>query len=196
MLKVGVAAIFGPQSAASADHIRSMLDSVEIPFIDTRWNYKPSARILGTKSEEYTINLHPDVETLSRAYMDIIEHYGWKTITILYENNDSMMRMKAIFDRTSNLLPIDQFAIITRELVMNENGYRDVSMTLKKVYHDLFFICYSLTGVEGGTGLKGNFDSSRLRQGDYVNRAAADPASRHGHVRVFLHPEQSRHSHC
>ncbi len=64
LLKRGVAAIFGPQSQASADHIMSIIDSVEIPFIDTRWNYRPSARVLGTKSHKYTINLHPDVETL------------------------------------------------------------------------------------------------------------------------------------
>ena len=128
MLKLGVAAIFGPQSAASADHIRSMLDSVEIPFIDTRWNYKPSQRIPGVKMEEYTINLHPDVETLGRAYIDIIEQYGWDAITILYENNDSMMRLKAIFDKTSKISDNEQFSILTKELVNNENGYRDVSI--------------------------------------------------------------------
>ena len=68
ILQRGVAAIFGPQSHASADHIRSITDSVEIPFIDTRWNYRPSQRILGSgNGEEYTINLHPDVASLSNA---------------------------------------------------------------------------------------------------------------------------------
>ena len=104
-----------------------MLDSVEIPFIDTRWNYKPSARILGRRGDEYTINLHPDVETLSGAYVDLIKQYGWETITILYENNESMMRMKAIFDQTSSLISENKFTILTRELVRNDNEYRDVS---------------------------------------------------------------------
>ena len=127
LVQRGVAAIFGPQSTASADHIRSISDAVEVPFIDTRWNYKPSQRIPGVKMEEYTINLHPDVETLGRAYIDIIEQYGWDAITILYENNDSMMRLKAIFDKTSKISDNEQFSILTKELVNNENGYRDVS---------------------------------------------------------------------
>ena len=87
----------------------------------------PSARIPGVKNEEYTINLHPDVETLGSAYIDIIEQYGWDAITILYENNDSMMRLKAIFDKTSKVSDNEQFSILTRELVNNDNGYRDVS---------------------------------------------------------------------
>ena len=67
LLQRGVAVIFGPQSDASADHIRSITDSVEIPFIDTRWNYHPSNRVLGSETgEEYTVNLHPDVESLSK----------------------------------------------------------------------------------------------------------------------------------
>ena len=156
MLKLGVAAIFGPQSPASADHIRSMLDSVEIPFIDTRWNYKPSARILGRRGDEYTINLHPDVETLSGAYVDLIRQYGWETITILYENNESMMRMKAIFDQTSSLLSDNKFTILTRELVRNDNEYRDVSiLSLQPVP---FCKLKSPPGSEGSARIKGHFD--------------------------------------
>ena len=124
VLKRGIAAIFGPLSHASADHIRSITDSVEVPFIDTRWNFHPSSRIFGKdKGDEYTISLHPDVETMSglgkkaqikshqysffvilgSGYVDLITQYGWDTITILYENNDSMMRLKKIFDRTSEV---------------------------------------------------------------------------------------------
>lgn len=123
LLPQGVAAIFGPQSQASADHIRSIVDSVEIPFIDTRWNYQPSARKMGQQQAEYSINLHPDVEALGmmstqkcsevdllfllmilgQAYVDLIERYDWDTITILYENNDSMARLKKIFDRTAEV---------------------------------------------------------------------------------------------
>ena len=145
----GVAAIFGPQSTASADHIRSISDAVEIPFIDTRWNYMPSARIPGVKNEEYTINLHPDVETLGSAYIDIIEQYGWDAITILYENNDSMMRLKAIFDKTSKVSDNEQFSILTRELVNNDNGYRDVSRI--KFKNDNNEGCISVTSPFTGT---------------------------------------------
>jgi hypothetical protein len=36
LLEMGVAAVFGPQNSATADHIRSITDVAEIPFIDTR----------------------------------------------------------------------------------------------------------------------------------------------------------------
>lgn len=38
-----------------------------------------------------------------RAYVDHIIRYGWDMITVLYENNDSMMRLKGIFDRTAEV---------------------------------------------------------------------------------------------
>ncbi|XP_059097644.1 glutamate receptor ionotropic, kainate 2-like isoform X2 [Tigriopus californicus] len=132
LLPQGVAAIFGPQSQASADHIRSIVDSVEIPFIDTRWNYQPSARKMGQQQAEYSINLHPDVEALGQAYVDLIERYDWDTITILYENNDSMARLKKIFDRTAEEINGNSFRIITKKLIHHEiKGYREI---LREVY--------------------------------------------------------------
>ncbi len=38
-----------------------------------------------------------------KAFIDLIVQYGWESITILYENNDSMMRLKEIFDITSEV---------------------------------------------------------------------------------------------
>ena len=37
------------------------------------------------------------------AFIDLIVKYDWDAITILYENNDSMMRLKGIFDRTAEV---------------------------------------------------------------------------------------------
>ena len=42
----GVVAIFGPLSKTSSEHIRSITDSMEIPFIETRWNYR-SQKVMG-----------------------------------------------------------------------------------------------------------------------------------------------------
>ena len=90
-----MAAIFGPQNSASADHIRSITDVAEIPFIDTRWNMQPVSSNFFSKSlrfpqkfkkiffkvnpiltpsmsgtvpprSDYAINLHPDITTLSK----------------------------------------------------------------------------------------------------------------------------------
>ena len=74
----------------------------EVPFIDTKWNMHPVNPVLTSLNRnEYTINLHPDVTTLGMAFIDLVVQYRWDTVTILYEDNDSMMRLKEIFTRTT-----------------------------------------------------------------------------------------------
>ena len=46
LLEKGVVAIFGPRSKASSEHIKYITDSVEIPYIETRWNYR-SQNVIG-----------------------------------------------------------------------------------------------------------------------------------------------------
>merc|ERR1719354_1055343 len=92
-------AIFGPRSRANSEHIRSITDSVEVPYIETRWNYRPQAAM--GSGGDYAFNLHPDITTLGSAYMDILNEYSWKTITILYQDGDSMMTLKEIFAHTA-----------------------------------------------------------------------------------------------
>ena len=123
LLEKGVVAILGPLSKYSSEHIRSITDSMEIPYIETRWNYR-SQNVIG-KAGEYAFNLHPDITTLSEAYLDLLEAYQWTTITILYQDNDSMMTLKAIFEKTFSVLPSESFRVVVRKLEKNENGFRD-----------------------------------------------------------------------
>jgi len=129
LLEKGVVAIFGPLSKPSSEHIKSITDSMEIPYIETRWNYR-SQKVIG-QAGDYAINLHPDITTLGGAYLDLIEEYQWKAITILYQDNNSMMTLKQILDRTSTVGPMDEFRLVIKQLVHNENGYRDV---LKEIF--------------------------------------------------------------
>ena len=80
---------------------------------------------------DYSFNLHPDITTLGSAYLDLVEAYDWKSITILYQDNDSMMTLKQIFDHTSSIEPQDEFRIVVKQLEENDNGFRDV---LKEVF--------------------------------------------------------------
>ena len=135
LLQKGVAAIFGPQTLASLEHIRSITDVVEVPFIDTKWNMHPVDPVLTSDHRnEYTINLHPDVTTLGSAFIDLVIQYNWDVVTILYENNESMMRLKEIFTRTAKILYPNTFRMVVKQLVhTEENGYRDV---LREVHKD------------------------------------------------------------
>ncbi len=40
---------------------------------------------------------------IAEAYNDIIGKYGWDAVTILYENNESMSRLKGVLDRTAKV---------------------------------------------------------------------------------------------
>ena len=43
---------------------------------------------------------------IAQAYNDIIGKYGWDAVTILYENNESMSRLKEVLDRTAKVKQI------------------------------------------------------------------------------------------
>ena len=81
MMAMGVAAIFGPQSSSTSSHVQSICDALEVPHIQTRWDF----RIF---QDVYSINLYPHSPSLSKAYEDLVRQWGWRTFTILYEDND------------------------------------------------------------------------------------------------------------
>uniref|UniRef100_A0ABD2XRE0 Uncharacterized protein n=1 Tax=Trichogramma kaykai TaxID=54128 RepID=A0ABD2XRE0_9HYME len=59
LLDIGITAIFGPQNAYTASHVQSICDTMEIPHLETRWDYK-------IKREGCLVNLHPHPVTLSK----------------------------------------------------------------------------------------------------------------------------------
>lgn len=81
MLTRGVVAILGPQSSFTSPHIGSICDSLDIPHIETRWDYR-------TRAKDYSINLYPHWETLSNAYKELVIAKEWKTFTILFEEDN------------------------------------------------------------------------------------------------------------
>ena len=76
-----MAAVFGPMSGLPAAHTQSICDALEIPHVRTRWDYREN-------KDFYSINLYPHYRTLSRAYIDLIMHWGWESFTVLYETNE------------------------------------------------------------------------------------------------------------
>ncbi|XP_057671940.1 glutamate receptor ionotropic, kainate 2 isoform X1 [Diorhabda carinulata] len=89
LLRNGVAAIFGPQSAHTASHVQSICDTMEIPHLETRWDYR-------LRRESCLVNLYPHPTTLSKAYVDLVKAWGWKSFTIIYENNEGLVRLQEL----------------------------------------------------------------------------------------------------
>ncbi|XP_064612115.1 glutamate receptor ionotropic, kainate 2-like isoform X2 [Liolophura sinensis] len=89
-LKEGVAAIFGPMSSLSAAHVQSVCDAMEIPHVQTRWDPNDIR-------DYYSMNLYPHYTTLSKAYLDLITYWKWERFTILYEDNDGLIRLQELF---------------------------------------------------------------------------------------------------
>jgi hypothetical protein len=62
---------------------------MEIPHIETRWDYR-------LKRDDYSVNLYPHPTAISKAYVQLIERFGWKSYTILYEDNQGLVRLQEL----------------------------------------------------------------------------------------------------
>jgi ionotropic glutamate receptor len=79
MIRYGVAAIIGPQSEASADHVQSMCQTMKIPHIQTHWDPKRLTAMDVMKSgnngynngrnsnSPLSVNLYPHPASVSRV---------------------------------------------------------------------------------------------------------------------------------
>ena len=102
MLRFGVAAIFGPQSEASSDHVQSMCQAMKIPYIQTRWGPKRSPNTnnriginpatsawpntKATVNNPLSINLHPNPASLSRVRImsQVTTICAYKTLSVMF----------------------------------------------------------------------------------------------------------------
>lgn len=60
---MGIAGVFGPQSGVTASHVQSICDALEVPHIETRWDYR-------LVREDYSVNLHPYPQALGQVMID------------------------------------------------------------------------------------------------------------------------------
>ena len=64
LLRSGVAALFGPQSGTTSSHVQSICDAMEIPHIETRWDYR-------LKRDDYSVNLYPHPTAISKVRKNV-----------------------------------------------------------------------------------------------------------------------------
>lgn len=80
-LALGVGAVFGPSHSSSVSAVQSICNALEVPHIQTRWKH-PSV----DNKDSFYINLYPEYSSISRAVLDIVQFYKWKTVTVVYED--------------------------------------------------------------------------------------------------------------
>lgn len=68
---------------------------MEVPHLETRWDYR-------LKRESCLVNLYPHPSMLSRAYVDIVRAWGWKSFTIVYESNEGLVRLQELLKAHGN----------------------------------------------------------------------------------------------
>ncbi|NXW15588.1 GRIK2 protein, partial [Circaetus pectoralis] len=88
-LSLGVAAIFGPSHSSSANAVQSICNALGVPHIQTRWKHQVS-----DNKDSFYVSLYPDFSSLSRAILDLVQFFKWKTVTVVYD--DSTGKAKAL----------------------------------------------------------------------------------------------------
>ncbi|KAG5879600.1 hypothetical protein JTB14_025247 [Gonioctena quinquepunctata] len=131
LVEKGIAAIFGPESPELNEMVQSVSSSLEIPQFQTFWNpklaslYKKRVPVHSNRSIQ-VFNLHPSPRTLSQALATLVRENDWKSFTVIYENDDGLLRLQQVLKQRN---PSDP-AIAFRALGPKEN-HRSVLKEVK-----------------------------------------------------------------
>lgn len=113
MIENGIVGVFGPFSEENSNAVQSICDAKEIPHIEARWDDVP---VNGT-----IVNVYPYPDILTKTYIDILEAWKWDDFVILYENNESLLRIFGLLEKYDNR----GYQIIVRQLdKYNSGNYR------------------------------------------------------------------------
>ncbi|XP_011872400.1 PREDICTED: glutamate receptor ionotropic, kainate 2-like isoform X2 [Vollenhovia emeryi] len=94
LLDLGIVGIFGPQEKVIAEHVQSICDTIEMPHVSVRQDLDQLSYPRGL-----SLNLYPHINSLSRLYDQLVTEFKWKSFAILYENADSLVRMRILLKR-------------------------------------------------------------------------------------------------
>ncbi|XP_067125928.1 glutamate receptor ionotropic, kainate 2-like isoform X2 [Centruroides vittatus] len=90
LLEEGVAAVLTPTSLSLGSLVKHTFDTYNIPHLQTGWDYT-------NKNWLHSLNFHPDYTVVATAYRKLVERWNWKTFTILYEEENGLIRLHEVF---------------------------------------------------------------------------------------------------
>lgn len=65
-----------------ASYVNSMCNALKIPHIEVRMDHFLS------DVPTFSINLHPDMHQLSKAYLDVITYFQWKQVLVIFGDKE------------------------------------------------------------------------------------------------------------
>ncbi|XP_068188830.1 glutamate receptor ionotropic, kainate 2 isoform X3 [Antennarius striatus] len=95
-LSLGVAAIFGPSHSSSANAVQSICNALGVPHIQTKWKHQVS-----DNRDVFYVSLFPDFSSLSRAILDLVHFFKWKTVTVVYDDSTGLIRLQELIKAPS-----------------------------------------------------------------------------------------------
>ncbi|XP_065292908.2 glutamate receptor ionotropic, kainate 2-like isoform X2 [Dermacentor albipictus] len=125
MLKQGVSLVLGPRSPSVVSVLGSTCSAFHVPHVQTSWTAPEADPTSGQR--RFSVNVYPQPDVLSRAYVDLaLKTSRWKSVTVIYEESDSFVRMKDVLNTS--------FALGARvSLVLYRPGGGAVKTLLKRV---------------------------------------------------------------
>eukprot|EP00057_Strongylocentrotus_purpuratus_P014629 XP_011669103.1 PREDICTED: glutamate receptor ionotropic, kainate 2 [Strongylocentrotus purpuratus] len=93
----GIAAVVGPTSIDGALAVRSVCNSVDVPHVDTRRQFG------GVEPLSNTISLYPHARYISSLMVDIVKHYKWKKVTVMYDEDEALERLQGVLELSSSM---------------------------------------------------------------------------------------------
>ncbi len=82
-------AIFCPDKEPATSQVKSLCDNKEIPHVMTGFSESGEPP---EDSRSFSINAFPPPRAIGKVLADLVKHYGWTSLVILYEFSDGMQR--------------------------------------------------------------------------------------------------------
>lgn len=134
MASQGVVAIFGPFSQETIGIVKSVTTKLGIPHLIAQWIPEPAE--IYELPASMTVNFYPDSNMLARSLSELIVDSDWKRYTIIYENDEGLMKLKDILQIHG---PTDE-PITVRQLPEG-NDFRALLKEIKTNMGDILVEC-------------------------------------------------------
>ena len=128
----GRIAVIGIGNSQTLEHIKAISNSLDVPFIKINWNKYDDeySKLKDNETSEESldnsqeINLHPSSIKITEAIIDLVYHYNWEYITILYQESIGLDRIQHLLNIPRLRTPFsDKYRVDVRQLSKDTSSW-------------------------------------------------------------------------